>query len=233
MPDVPSGWLVGDAGISVGDTPARGGRTPAGATWPGDRPEHAAPRSRPNNRRGRHARRPAPRRRKLDRHLPAAAPRVPPDGAPLRPWLVHDRDRRPPPFLRLGHGGQMLHVVPTLNLVIAITSDPTVRSREVGHMAGLQALVAAAVAEGLEARLLSRRAAILGGSWGHIEARPHFFHGPPGGRRKLLCTARISSSAGMRVIRDLPETQGQQSSHSLGKRRFADMCPDPITLSAG
>jgi hypothetical protein len=41
----------------------------------------------------------------------------------------------------------MLHVVPSLDLVIAITSDPTVRSREAGHMAGLRALVAAVVGE--------------------------------------------------------------------------------------
>ncbi len=45
-----------------------------------------------------------------------------------------------------GYGGQMLHVVPSLDLVIAITSDPTVRSREEGHMAGLRGLVAAAIA---------------------------------------------------------------------------------------
>jgi CubicO group peptidase (beta-lactamase class C family) len=41
-----------------------------------------------------------------------------------------------------GYGGQMLHVVPALALTIAITSDPNVRSREQGHMAGLRALVA-------------------------------------------------------------------------------------------
>ena len=40
-----------------------------------------------------------------------------------------------------GYGGQMLHVVPTLALTIAVTSDPTVRSREQGHMTGLRALV--------------------------------------------------------------------------------------------
>ncbi len=41
-----------------------------------------------------------------------------------------------------GYGGQMLHVVPGLALTIAVTSDPNVRSREEGHMAGLRALVA-------------------------------------------------------------------------------------------
>jgi len=46
-----------------------------------------------------------------------------------------------------GYGGQMLHVVPSLDLTIAITSDPTVRSREEGHMAGLRALVGAAIGE--------------------------------------------------------------------------------------
>jgi CubicO group peptidase (beta-lactamase class C family) len=45
-----------------------------------------------------------------------------------------------------GYGGQMLHVVPSLDLTIAITSDPTVRSREEGHMAGLRALVADTIA---------------------------------------------------------------------------------------
>lgn len=41
-----------------------------------------------------------------------------------------------------GYGGQMLHLVPGLDLTIAITSDAAVRSREEGHMAGLRALVA-------------------------------------------------------------------------------------------
>jgi CubicO group peptidase (beta-lactamase class C family) len=41
-----------------------------------------------------------------------------------------------------GYGGQMLHVVPSLALTIAVTSDPNVRSREEGHMAGLRALIA-------------------------------------------------------------------------------------------
>jgi CubicO group peptidase (beta-lactamase class C family) len=45
-----------------------------------------------------------------------------------------------------GYGGQMLHVVPSLELTIAVTSDPTVRSREAGHMAGLRALVADTIA---------------------------------------------------------------------------------------
>ena len=41
-----------------------------------------------------------------------------------------------------GYGGQMLHVVPSLALTIAVTSDPNVRSREEGHMAGLRGLIA-------------------------------------------------------------------------------------------
>ena len=45
-----------------------------------------------------------------------------------------------------GYGGQMLHVVPSLALTIAVTSDPNVRSREEGHMAGLRALVAETIA---------------------------------------------------------------------------------------
>ena len=49
-----------------------------------------------------------------------------------------------PHYYGWGYGGQMLHVVPALDL----TSDPTVRSREAGYMAGVRALVAAAVAEG-------------------------------------------------------------------------------------
>ncbi|MEZ5863495.1 MAG: serine hydrolase [Geminicoccaceae bacterium] len=52
-----------------------------------------------------------------------------------------------PHYYGWGYGGQMLHVVPSLGLTIAITSDPTVRSREEGHMAGLRALVAAAIGQ--------------------------------------------------------------------------------------
>lgn len=51
-----------------------------------------------------------------------------------------------PHYYGWGYGGQMLHVVPSLDLVIAITSDPTVRAREEGHMAGLRALVRETVA---------------------------------------------------------------------------------------
>ena len=46
-----------------------------------------------------------------------------------------------------GYGGQMLHVVPALDLTIAVTSDPNVRSREEGHMAGLRALIANTIEE--------------------------------------------------------------------------------------
>jgi CubicO group peptidase (beta-lactamase class C family) len=45
-----------------------------------------------------------------------------------------------------GYGGQMIHVIPSLELAIAVTSDPNVRSREEGHMAGLRALIADIVA---------------------------------------------------------------------------------------
>jgi CubicO group peptidase (beta-lactamase class C family) len=51
-----------------------------------------------------------------------------------------------PHYYGWGYGGQMLHVVPTLELTIAVTSDPNVRSREQGHMAALRALVADTVA---------------------------------------------------------------------------------------
>ena len=47
-----------------------------------------------------------------------------------------------PHYYGWGYGGQMLHVVPSLDLTIAVTSDPNVRSREQGHMAGLRALIA-------------------------------------------------------------------------------------------
>ncbi len=47
-----------------------------------------------------------------------------------------------PHYYGWGYGGQMLHVVPTLALTIAVTSDPTVRSREQGHMTGLRTLIA-------------------------------------------------------------------------------------------
>lgn len=52
-----------------------------------------------------------------------------------------------PHYYGWGYGGQMLHVVPSLKLVVAITSDPNVRSREQGHMAGLRALVADTIAQ--------------------------------------------------------------------------------------
>jgi CubicO group peptidase (beta-lactamase class C family) len=51
-----------------------------------------------------------------------------------------------PHYYGWGYGGQMLHVVPTLGLTIAVTSDPNVRSREQGHMAALRALVADTIA---------------------------------------------------------------------------------------
>ena len=47
-----------------------------------------------------------------------------------------------PHYYGWGYGGQMLHVVPSLALTIAVTSDPNVRSREAGHMAGLRRLIA-------------------------------------------------------------------------------------------
>ncbi len=47
-----------------------------------------------------------------------------------------------PHYYGWGYGGQMLHIIPSLALTIAITSDPNVRSREEGHMAGLRSLVA-------------------------------------------------------------------------------------------
>jgi len=46
-----------------------------------------------------------------------------------------------PHYYGWGYGGQMLHVVPSLELTIAVTSDPDVRSREQGHMTGLRALI--------------------------------------------------------------------------------------------
>jgi CubicO group peptidase (beta-lactamase class C family) len=61
-------------------------------------------------------------------------------------WFITETGGHPH-YYGWGYGGQMLHVVPSLDLVIAITSDPTVRSREAGHMAGLRALVAAVVGE--------------------------------------------------------------------------------------
>jgi CubicO group peptidase (beta-lactamase class C family) len=51
-----------------------------------------------------------------------------------------------PHYYGWGYGGQMLHVVPTLALTIVATSDPNVRSREAGHMAGLRALIADTIA---------------------------------------------------------------------------------------
>ncbi len=41
----------------------------------------------------------------------------------------------------------MLHVVPSLGLTIAVTSDSNVRSREEGHRAGLRTLIAATIGE--------------------------------------------------------------------------------------
>ena len=59
-------------------------------------------------------------------------------------WFMTETNGHPH-YYGWGYGGQMLHVIPTLDLTIAITSDPTVRSREQGHMAGLRALVAEVV----------------------------------------------------------------------------------------
>ncbi len=60
-------------------------------------------------------------------------------------WFMTETAGRPHRY-GWGYGGQMLHVVPTAGLTIAITSDPNVRSREAGHMAGLRALVADTIA---------------------------------------------------------------------------------------
>lgn len=60
-------------------------------------------------------------------------------------WFMTETNGHPH-YYGWGYGGQMLHIIPTLDLTIAITSDPTVRSREQGHMAGLRALVADAIA---------------------------------------------------------------------------------------
>ena len=55
-------------------------------------------------------------------------------------WFM-TRTAGQPHYYGWGYGGQMLHVAPSLDLTIAVTSDPNVRSREQGHMAGLRALV--------------------------------------------------------------------------------------------
>ncbi len=60
-------------------------------------------------------------------------------------WFMTETNGHPH-YYGWGYGGQMLHIIPTLDLTIAITSDPTVRSREEGHMAALRALVAEVVA---------------------------------------------------------------------------------------
>ena len=59
-------------------------------------------------------------------------------------WFMTETNGHPH-YYGWGYGGQMLHLIPNLDLTIAITSDPTVRSREEGHMAGLRALVAEVV----------------------------------------------------------------------------------------
>lgn len=62
-------------------------------------------------------------------------------------WFIVETEGHPH-YYGWGYGGQMLHIIPSLQLTIAITSDPNVRSREEGHMAGLRALVAQIIRDG-------------------------------------------------------------------------------------
>lgn len=54
-------------------------------------------------------------------------------------WIKEARGHRV--YFAWGYGGQMLFVVPGLGLTVVMLSDPTTRSTEGGHLAGLHALL--------------------------------------------------------------------------------------------
>jgi CubicO group peptidase (beta-lactamase class C family) len=59
-------------------------------------------------------------------------------------WFLTEAAGHPVAYAR-GYGGQMIHVLPTLGLTVAITSDPTRPARSRGYAGALHALVAETV----------------------------------------------------------------------------------------
>lgn len=55
-------------------------------------------------------------------------------------WFLRDMAGEPAAYAR-GYGGQVLHVIPSMSMVVAITSDATQRARSHGYMSELHALV--------------------------------------------------------------------------------------------
>ena len=53
-------------------------------------------------------------------------------------WTAHGRHAV---YYAWGYGGQFIFVVPDAELVVVVTSDPEVRSREEGHLGAIHALV--------------------------------------------------------------------------------------------
>jgi CubicO group peptidase (beta-lactamase class C family) len=64
-------------------------------------------------------------------------------------WFLREADGHRMAYAR-GYGGQMIFVVPSLRLTVAITSDPTRPARSDGHVGDLQRLMAESIVPAAE-----------------------------------------------------------------------------------
>ena len=64
-------------------------------------------------------------------------------------WFLREAGGHRMAYAR-GYGGQMIFVVPSLRLTVAITSDPTRPARSDGHVGDLQRLMAESIVPAAE-----------------------------------------------------------------------------------